>query len=142
MNKIEPKDVELNHRQRKLLRYIYKHSDIESEKYIDVNKIPNNSLDKTLLMNDVNRLINNRLVSTKTFSDDIGNQRAIKNLLIINTDGIEYFDWVRERTINYLLKSVLVPIFVALTISVITNIFFEVYPRVLRSITDLILNLL
>lgn len=127
MNKIEPKDVELNHRQRKLLRYIYKHSDIESEKYIDINKIPNNSLDKTLLTNNVNRLINNRLVFTKTFSDDIGNQRAIKNLLIINTDGIEYFDWFYERTRRFLYKSILLPVLVAIIVSIATNLFVNYF---------------
>lgn len=119
---INPKDVELHHNHRKLLKYISKHSNSGSQDYIDLTKAPRKISRKLPLRDYVYYLHKQGLIYIYwDFNEKNGNSIAHYELVRIKQNGDEYFKWRWERFRTFLNRSILVPMIVAIITALITN---------------------
>lgn len=119
--KPDPKHVALHKDHRRLLKFIVKNSDYKSEKYLHLSQIPESVLSHDLAEEYLQYLNENDLVDLEFKMDDIGSGVYLKNNFKINQNGIEYFKWRWEEQKEFFLKSIFIPVLVAITTSLLTT---------------------
>ncbi len=117
-----PKNVELLPGHKKLLGYISKKTNALSNDFYDLDNSPKNMFKSIPLTDYVKYLHNQDLIYVDGHSSEInGNYIYDFNRVKINKNGVEYFKWQHEFFKQFLYRSVIIPISVAVLTSLITT---------------------
>lgn len=119
--KPDPKHVALHKDHRRLLKFIMKNSDYKSEKYLHLSQIPESVLNHDLAEEYLRYLTENNLVDSERRTNIAGEKIYLRSNFKINQNGLEYFKWRHEELKSFLIKSIMVPVIVAITTSLLTT---------------------
>ncbi|MDI6667093.1 hypothetical protein QMA56_05135 [Leuconostoc falkenbergense] len=98
-----------------------KNSDYKSEKYLHLSQVPESVLNHDLAEEYLRYLTENNLVELESRTNMAGEEVYLRSNFKINQNGIEYFKWRWEEQKKFLLKSIFVPVLVAIATSLLTT---------------------